>query len=82
MPAAARRSRNAFRGTCLRNLRRRLQGVRELVSDRLGVIAEVRLQIGRRDLDSQGALAHLAFAEVAEQGQQRTNLAAPFGFMP
>src|SRR6266550_9077020 len=58
------------------DLPRGLEAVRQVVRERLRLIAEVRLEIGRRDLDSEGALAHLAFAEVAEQGQQRPNLAA------
>src|SRR5437773_1688355 len=58
------------------DLPRGLEAVRQLVRERLRLIAEVRLEIGRRDLDSEGALAHLALAEEAEQREQRPNLAA------
>src|SRR6266436_4665036 len=50
--------------------------VRQLVRERLGLPGEVRLEIGRRDLHPEGALAHLSLAEVADQRQQRPDLAA------
>src|SRR5271169_2304389 len=42
----------------------------------MGGVIEVRFEIGRRNLDPEGSLAHLALAEVAEQRQQRPDLAA------
>src|SRR5206468_12757469 len=51
------------------------EAVRQLVRERLCLIAEIRLEIGRRDLDPECAVAHLALAEVAEQREQRPNLA-------
>src|SRR5215208_3092444 len=56
--------------------RRGREAVGELVGERPGLVAEGRLEIRRRDLDPEGALAHLARAEVAEQRQERSDLAA------
>src|SRR6476661_1716459 len=53
-----------------------VEAVRQLVRERLGLAWEVRLEIGRRDLHPEGTLAHLARAEVADQRQQRPDLAA------
>src|SRR5436189_4658794 len=66
---------------CFPRLRRGPEAVRQLVCELLGLIAEVRLEIGRRYLDPERALAHLALAEVAEQRQQRADLAALVGEM-
>ena len=55
---------------------RRPRGCRPAVREPPGLIAEVRLEVGRRDLHPEGALAHLALAEVAQQRQQRPDLAA------
>src|SRR3954452_7584259 len=41
-----------------------------------GLLAVVALQICRRDLHAEVALAILAFAEVAEERQKRSDLAA------
>src|SRR5947208_1343305 len=53
-----------------------VEAVRQLARERLGLPGEVRLEIGRRDLHPEGALTHLPRAEVAEQRQQRPDLAA------
>src|SRR5439155_15063793 len=56
--------------------RREIEAVRQLVRELLGLIAEIRLEVGRRNLDPEHALTHLALAEVAEQRQQRADLTA------
>src|SRR6185437_10744615 len=52
------------------------EAVRQPVREHLGLPEEVRLEIGRRNLHPEVALAHLSLAEVADQRQQRPDLAA------
>src|SRR3954469_24897132 len=52
------------------------EAIRQLGRERAGLLAVVGLQVGRRDLHAEVALAVLAFAEVAEERQQRSDLAA------
>src|SRR5882724_13432755 len=52
------------------------EAVRQPVREDLGLPEEVRLEIGRRNLHPEVALAHLSPAEVADQRQQRPDLAA------
>jgi hypothetical protein len=41
--------------------------VGKFVREGMSEVTEVRFEIGRRNLDPEGSLAHLALAEVAEQ---------------
>ena len=52
------------------------EAVRQLVREHLGLAEEVRPEIGRRNLHPEVAFAHLSLAEVADQRQQRPDLAA------
>src|SRR5438045_327512 len=58
---------------------RAVQPIRQLVCERLSLLSVVRLEVARGDLQSEVALAVLPLAEVAEQRQQRPDLAAGVG---